>query len=65
MATSDDGGLDVTRDRSPSELRQLLEVRVRRQADSYSPAVRRQALQELRDLADAALQQLDADEPDG
>ena len=54
--------IDVTRPRSPSELRNLLEVRVRRQAQSYSAKVRRQALQELRDLADAAIAQMDEKE---
>jgi len=52
-------GVDPDRPRSPSELRNLLEVRVRRQAQSYDVATRRAALVELRDLADAAIRRLD------
>jgi hypothetical protein len=51
--------IDVDRPRSPSELRDVLEVRVRRQAQTYSAEQRRQALVELRDLADAAVRRLD------
>jgi hypothetical protein len=47
--------------RSPSQLRNMLEVRVRRLAASYDLDVRRQALVELRELVDDALAQLDAD----
>jgi hypothetical protein len=47
--------------RSPSQLRNMLEVRVRRLAQSYDPEVRRLALNEIRQLVDEAIAQLDAD----
>lgn len=47
--------------RSPSELRNLLEVRVRRQSQSYSKDERREALLEIRDLVDEALDDLRED----
>lgn len=53
--------LDTSKRRSPSELRNLLEVRVRRQAQSYSKDARRKALAEIRDLAATALDQLEED----
>jgi hypothetical protein len=51
--------LSLNKRRSPSELRNLLEVRVRRQAHSYNTDARREALEEIRDLANAALAQID------
>jgi hypothetical protein len=48
--------------RSPSQLRNMLEVRVRRLAASYNLDVRRQALRELRELVDEAIVQMDSDE---
>jgi hypothetical protein len=51
--------LNLTKRRSPSELRQLLEVRVRRQAETYSNETRIKSLRELRDLADAELARLE------
>jgi hypothetical protein len=48
--------------RSPSQLRNLLEVRVRRLAASYDLNVRLQALRDIRQLADDALAQLDDEE---
>jgi hypothetical protein len=52
----------IDRRRSPSQLRDLLEVRVRRMARTYDVDVRRQALTEIRDLADAALRYLGGDD---
>jgi hypothetical protein len=57
-------GLDISKRRTPSELRNLLETRVRRQAETYDVEVRVQALEELRDLAGAALLHLAAPEQD-
>ncbi len=44
--------------RTPSAWRNLLEVRVRRLAGTKPVEVRRQALTEIRDLAQQALEQL-------
>jgi hypothetical protein len=51
--------IDTNKHRSPSELRNLLEVRVRRQAHTYDVDKRIEALAEIRDLADAAIQHLE------
>lgn len=50
-----DAKLDLTRKRSPSNVRNLLEVRVRRLAATKDTESRIQALQELRDIAVASL----------
>lgn len=50
-----DAKLDLTKKRSPSNVRNLLEVRVRRLAATKDIESRIQALQELRDIAVASL----------
>lgn len=50
-----DSQLDLNKKRSPSNVRNLLEVRVRRLAATKDVQSRVQALQELRDIAAASL----------
>lgn len=50
-----DPKLDLSRRRSPSNVRNLLEVRVRRLAATKDTETRIHALRELRDIADASL----------
>ena len=47
--------LDLAKKRNPSDVRDLLEVRVRRISGTKPEEVRVQALQEIRDIADASL----------
>ena len=49
--------LDLTKRRSPSEWRNLLEVRVRRLAASKPEEVRRQATEEIHAISKAMLEQ--------
>lgn len=49
--------LDLTKKRTPSGFRNLLEVRVRRLSSSKSKEHQAEALTEIRDIAQAALDQ--------
>jgi hypothetical protein len=49
--------LDLEKRRSPSDYRNLLEVRVGRLRSSKAEEVRIEALREIRDIANAALKQ--------
>jgi hypothetical protein len=51
--------INSTARRSPAQLRDVLEVRVRRQAETYSRAARRQSLVEIEQLARHAIQHID------
>jgi hypothetical protein len=53
---------ELTRPRTPSSLRNMLEVRVRRVAHSYTNVQRREALREIVLLCQSALQRIDAAE---
>lgn len=55
--------LDLTVRRTPSQWRDLLEVRVRRLSARKTPPERRQALAETWAIAAAALDQHDRDHP--
>ena len=56
------GRLDLDRPRAPSDLRQVLETRVRRQASTYPVEQRRQDLREIIGLCSTALAFLPAPE---
>lgn len=55
-------GIDPTIRRSPSALRSLLNRRARRQAETYSKAVRIKSLAEIEDLARHARLHLEQEE---
>lgn len=50
-------GLDLSKRRTPSEIRNLLEVRVRRVSGNRPKEEQLQALVEIREIADAAIKQ--------
>ena len=58
----DPGRIDLDRPRAPSDLRQVLETRVRRQASTYPVEQRRQDLREIIGLCSTALAFLPAPE---